>query len=205
MRALLDDDVRVTVVCAREKSRLGFAHPLLDLRALPMGLRHPQWLWHALARGRGHLPSNHYVWTRRAASAPPPDLPDVVYGRAWPYTSLVAAQMLAQRLQKPLMLTKVVEALVVDRPLLLITQAGSPGDRLASQCSDTVVSLTSSAPADVAMASQPGDYARRRALMGEFSGPQVARRCVQLLLGPVHNELIAAAESVLPQRKEGGA
>lgn len=358
VRALLEQDVRVTLVCAREKSRPGFSHPLLDLRALSMGLRHPQWLWHALAGARGHLSSNHYVWTRRVASIALQDTPDVVYGRAWPYSSLVAAQMLAQRLQRPLwlhfsdpfpapprdteaayvmrglqtlaaqargasftteqaadyqlrqlalnrpnwaqvlnhvaptertfgllqpepnaparfvypgffhatrppepllagfaahvrsganahlhfvgtkplqvrsgiqrhglesrtsiepytqdvmswyqrasvivavdwlegepvyMLTKVVEALVVDRPLLLITQAGSPGDRLASQCPDTVVSLTSSAPADVArgmaraqaMASQPGDYARRRALMREYSGPEVARRCIQMLL-----------------------
>ena len=361
VRALLDQDVRVTLICAREKSRLGFAHPLLDVRALSTGLRHPQWLWHALARARGELPSNHYGWTRRAASIELDELPDVIYGRAWPFSSLVAAQMLAQRLKRPLwlhfsdpfppppstreaayvmhglqqlaaqargatftnahaaryqlrqlglntpawaqvlnhvapqaqqfgppvieqniaarfvylgsfhatrpaqpllagfaaylrtgvqahlhfvgtrrdqvqpdiqhhgvqarvsvepytqdvpgwqarasvllavdwlhgepvyLLTKVVEALVVDRPLLLITQPGSPGDRLASQCPDTVVSVTSSEPAAVAqgmaraqaMSARPGDYARRRALMQEFAAPEVARRCIQLLFdGP---------------------
>ena len=357
VRALLEQDVRVTVVCAREKSQLGFAHPLLDVRALPVGLRHPQVVWHALARARGELPSNHYSWTRRAALITLNEVPDVIYGRAWPFSSLVAAQMLAQRLQKPLwlhfsdpfppppstreatyvmhglrqlasqargatftnaqaasyqlrqlglntpdwaqvlnhvapearqfgapvierdiaarfvylgsfhatrpadpllagfaaylqtgahahlhfvgtkpdqvqpgiqhhglqaqisvepytqdvpawqarasvllavdwlqgepvyLLTKVVEALVVDRPLLLITQPGSPGDRLASQCPDTVVSVTSSEPAAVAqglaraqaLSARPGDYARRHALMQEFAAPEVARRCIQLL------------------------
>ena len=104
VRALLDQDVRVTLVCAREKSRLGFTHPLLDLRALPTGLRHPQFLWHALARARGELPSNHYTWTRHAASIALDEMPDVIYGRAWPFSSLVAAQMLARRLNKPLWL-----------------------------------------------------------------------------------------------------
>lgn len=90
------------------------------------------------------------------------------------------------------MLTKTIESMVVDRPLLLLTQAGSPGAALAAQCPDTVVCVTSTAADAVAdgfaraaqMARRPGDYAARRALLAPYAADQVARRCASLLLGP---------------------
>lgn len=104
VRALLDHGVDVTVVCARRKSRLGFEHPRLRVIALDTGMRHPQWLWRWVAKLRGHIPCHHYPWTRRVARLTPERKPDVVYGRAWPYSSLVAAQALALRLGVPLWL-----------------------------------------------------------------------------------------------------
>lgn len=88
------------------------------------------------------------------------------------------------------LLTKIVESLVVDRPLLLLTQAGSPGAKLAARCADTVVCVTSADPAAVAegfrraaaMVQQPGDYAARRVVMEAFAADRVAARCEALLL-----------------------
>lgn len=354
VRCLLEQGVQVTVVCAREKSRLGFTHPLLHVAALGTRPRHPQWLWNLIAKLRGYPRSHHYPWTRRVARYKPPQRPDVVYGRAWPIASLIAARWLADALDVPLwthfsdpfpppprteeppevmdtlrqivaaargvtftnaealryqrrhlpmipadrahvlnhvaplaqtfgpseqaqcfvylgsfnasrpatllmegfshyvreqmrarihfvgtraddiadtrerfglaanvsvepytqdiaawqkrasvllavdwlagepvyLLTKIVEAFVVDRPVLLLTQPGSPCAKLAAQCPDTVVCVTSRDPQDVArgfaqasaMAREPGDYARRRQLMEPFAADNVARQCLQLML-----------------------
>jgi hypothetical protein len=89
------------------------------------------------------------------------------------------------------LLTKIVESMVVDRPLLLLTQPGSPGARLAAQSPDTVVCLTQSDADTVAegfgraarMAQAPGDYDARERLMEPFAASRVAERCANLLLG----------------------
>lgn len=104
VRALLDRGHEISVVCAREKSAPTLAHPRFDLRGFSVEPRHPQWLWRAVAAARGHLACNHYLWTRRVAAHRPARIPDVVYGRAWPYSSLVAASALASALDRPLWL-----------------------------------------------------------------------------------------------------
>lgn len=101
-RALLARGNQVTVVCGREKSRVDFVDPSLELLPLGVQPRHPRWLWKAVADLRGHMPCNHYLWTRRATGVPLRRFPDVVYGRAWPYSSLVAAASLARRIDRPL-------------------------------------------------------------------------------------------------------
>lgn len=87
------------------------------------------------------------------------------------------------------LLTKVVEALVVDRPLLLITQPGSPGAELAQSCADTVACVFSTAPGAIAeglaqaagMARSPGNYAARQSLMEPFRADQIARHCLVMM------------------------
>tara|TARA_R110000850_G_scaffold189247_17_gene315193 strand:- start:21019 stop:22224 length:1206 start_codon:yes stop_codon:yes gene_type:complete len=104
VRALLDAGHRVTVVCGREKSRCDFEHPRFTLHAVKIGLRHPQWLWRLIARLRGDIGGHHYLWTRRVAKLDLSEVPDVVYGRAWPPSSLIGADALARRYNKPLWL-----------------------------------------------------------------------------------------------------
>lgn len=104
VRSLLDRGLDITVVCGRQKSAPSIAHPNLVVAPLSVEPRHPQWLWQLVAATSGHLPCNHYLWTRRVSAFQPSRKPDVVYGRAWPYSSLVAAAALAAALSKPLWL-----------------------------------------------------------------------------------------------------
>ncbi|MGQ0698902.1 MAG: glycosyltransferase [Panacagrimonas sp.] len=104
VRSLLDRGLDITVVCARQKSAPSIDHPRLSIERLSVEPRHPQWLWRLVAAARGHLPCNHYLWTRRVSAFEPSREPDVVYGRAWPYSSLVAASALATSLRRPLWL-----------------------------------------------------------------------------------------------------
>lgn len=104
VRALVEHGAQVTMVCARQKSTLGYSHPNLQLLALGSGLRHPRWAWDALARMRGEPACLHYPWARKVAALQPDPLPDVIYARAWPHSSLVAGYLLARRLQRPLWL-----------------------------------------------------------------------------------------------------
>ena len=104
VRALVEQGTRVTMVCARQKSNLDYAHPNLRLLAPGTGLRHPRWAWDQLARWRGEPACLHYPWARRVAALQPDPLPEVIYARAWPHSSLVAGYLLARRLCRPLWL-----------------------------------------------------------------------------------------------------
>jgi glycosyltransferase involved in cell wall biosynthesis len=104
VRALLDQGVDVTVVCGKEKSTPRLEHERAQVLPVSVEPRHPAWLWRAVAAVSGHHACNHYLWTRRVSRLRPQRLPDVVYGRAWPYSSLVGAAALARAIDRPLWL-----------------------------------------------------------------------------------------------------
>lgn len=104
VRALVEHGTEVTMVCAQQKSTLGYAHPNLQVLPLGTGLRHPRWVWDGLARMRGEPECLHYPWARKVAALRPEPRPGVIYARAWPHSSLVAGYLLAQRLGLPLWL-----------------------------------------------------------------------------------------------------
>lgn len=55
------------------------------------------------AKWSGIISSNFFFWTRRALSYgfDPEDMPDIFYGRAWPYGSLVPAYYISKRYHVP--------------------------------------------------------------------------------------------------------
>jgi hypothetical protein len=101
-RALMAQGTQVSVVCGRQKSSPSIDD--LDVRSVSIAPRHPRALWNAYASLRGDHPCNHYWWTRRVSALALDRMPDVVYGRAWPYSSLVGAAALAKRIDRPLWL-----------------------------------------------------------------------------------------------------
>lgn len=104
VRALLEAGHHVTLWTS-SKADLTFRHERLQVLVAPSGIRSPRWLFRLAARCTATIPSNFYLWTRRIATRlPGGGVPDVVYGRAWPHASLVAAEMLARRLNRPLIL-----------------------------------------------------------------------------------------------------
>lgn len=103
VRAMLDIGLQITVLCGAEKSvTTRLSHPNLSLVPIRIAPRHPRKLLQWLAQARGHLPCNHYLWSQRVARYRPARPVDVVYGRAWPYSSLVGAANIADALDLPL-------------------------------------------------------------------------------------------------------
>lgn len=104
VRALLDAGHRVTLWTS-SKADLAYRHDRLEILVAPSGVRSPRWLFKLAARLTGTISSNFYLWTRRIVHlSPSGESPDVIYGRAWPHASLVAAEMLSRRLARPLLL-----------------------------------------------------------------------------------------------------
>lgn len=105
VRILLDGGHRVTVITSK-KALLKYQHPKLSFVVKSHKPRKPASLMRILARLQGNIPTNQYLWTQRVARLSRSDmlLPDVIYGRAWPHSSVVAAYKLAKNLECPLML-----------------------------------------------------------------------------------------------------
>lgn len=105
VRTLLDGGHRVTVFTSK-KALLKYQHPRLSFVVKSHKPRKPAGLLHILARFQGNIPTNQYLWTQRIANLSSQEivLPDVIYGRAWPHSSVVAAYGLAKNLGLPLLL-----------------------------------------------------------------------------------------------------
>jgi hypothetical protein len=86
--------------------------------------------------------------------------------------------------------TKLVEYLVVNRPILLISPADSPGAVLARRFDRTVVHVATESPEAIAeglrrtgeLDADKSDYAERFARMDEFSGRIVAKRFLDKMM-----------------------
>ncbi len=103
-RALLDRGARITLYTSAKADR-GFEHEALEYLVASHRPRDPRRLFRLLARWRGDVPNNFYLWGKRVTRLlPRSGVPDCFYGRAWPHASLVAAAALARRHRKPLML-----------------------------------------------------------------------------------------------------
>jgi len=105
VRTLLNGGHRVTVFTSK-KALLNYQHPQLSFVVKSHKPRKPAGLLRRLARLQGNIPTNQYLWSQRIArlSDQQMDLPDVIYGRAWPHSSVVAAYGLAKNLDLPLLL-----------------------------------------------------------------------------------------------------
>ncbi len=103
VRALLQRGHRITLATST-KAESGFNHPNLRVFSAAHGPRYPRWFFKALARARGGIYSNFYLWSRAISEVDfAGDIPDVFYGRAWPHASLVPAYLLAKRYERPLL------------------------------------------------------------------------------------------------------
>lgn len=107
LRALLEAGFKVTLFTS-DKAKLGFSHDNLIIKVISSKPREPRLLFNLMARLTGQIPNNFYIWGRRVAKLGSDidgvDIPDIIYGRAWPHASLVAAYQLAVRHALPLML-----------------------------------------------------------------------------------------------------
>ena len=117
LRALLEAGFKVTLFTS-DKAKLGFSHDNLIIKVISSKPREPRSLFKLIARLSGQIPNNFYIWGRRVAkqgidsssdtgsdsNIDTADMPDVIYGRAWPHASLVAAYQLAIRHTRPLIL-----------------------------------------------------------------------------------------------------
>lgn len=103
IRALLASGFRVTLLTST-KARTKFQHPNLRFQVFSYQPREPRLLIRWLAQLRSDFPHNFYFWGRRVAAYQfsDNDLPDIFYGRAWPISSLIPADELAHRYNKPL-------------------------------------------------------------------------------------------------------
>lgn len=104
IRVLLKCGHRLTVLTStKQGSQL--IHPGLRKVVVSHRPREPRWLFNAIAKLKGDINSNFYMWSKAVARFDfGNDLPDIFYGRAWPHASLVPAYELSRRFDKPLML-----------------------------------------------------------------------------------------------------
>ena len=102
VRALLNDDIRITLITS-SKSKLGYEHPLLRTVVLPYRPKSPRFVFKIWAKLTGAIDNNFYLWTRRAIkhNFRNNNMPELFYGRAWPYASLVPAYYLSLRYKVP--------------------------------------------------------------------------------------------------------
>lgn len=105
IRALLAAGHRITLFTS-DKARTDFTHANLKVHVYPSRPRYPRAVFDALAKLRGHIPNNFYLWGRKVAAhaLTSDDVPDLFYGRAWPHAGLVASYELAKQFDRPLML-----------------------------------------------------------------------------------------------------
>lgn len=100
-RALLDAGCRVTVATT-PRARTTYRHELLQYEVLPTAPARPSKLLFRLGPLLGHVATYDYIWSRRVAHLRLKELPDLVYGRANPFSSAAAAHGLAVRRKLPL-------------------------------------------------------------------------------------------------------
>ena len=102
VRALLNYGFRITLITSR-KSKNEYEHPRLKTIVLSYRPRTPRILFKVWAKLTGSIESNFFLWTRRALKQQfaRNDIPDIFYGRAWPYASLVPAYWLSIRYKVP--------------------------------------------------------------------------------------------------------
>ena len=102
VRALLNHGFKITLVTSR-KSKLEYAHPRLKTVGLAYRPRNPKLLFKFWAKLTGSFENNFFLWSRRALKHPfdSDDIPDIFYGRAWPYASLVPAYYYSKRYRVP--------------------------------------------------------------------------------------------------------
>ena len=102
IRALLHDGFRITLITSN-KSKLGYEHPSLRTIVLPYRPRSPRIIFKFWAKLTGSIDNNFYLWTRRAIKQQfsGNDIPNLFYGRAWPYASLVPAFFFSKRYNVP--------------------------------------------------------------------------------------------------------
>ncbi len=102
-RALLEYGFKVTLLTST-KADTRLHHPSLKIYTFHHKPREPRALFKLLAKIKGDFPHNFYMWGKKVSQHEfsVSDLPDVIYGRAWPYSSLIPALNLAQRYKLPL-------------------------------------------------------------------------------------------------------
>ena len=102
IRALLNNGIRITLITSN-KSILGYEHPSLQTIALPYRPRSPRIFFKFWAKLSGSIDNNFFLWTRRAVEQQfsSNDIPNLFYGRAWPYASLVPAFFFSKRYNVP--------------------------------------------------------------------------------------------------------
>lgn len=101
-RALLAHDCKITLITSR-KAQTTLKHKNLNTIILSYSPREPRFLLKTLAKFNSDFPDNFYIWTKRASKIrfSNNDIPDIFYGRAWPYSSLLPAEKLAKHYNKP--------------------------------------------------------------------------------------------------------
>lgn len=101
IRALLDHGFRITLLTSK-KARLDFQHPRLKVLVFAHRPREPRALFRLWAKAEGSFANNFFIWTRRVLKHEfADDMPDIFYGRAWPYASLIPAYYFSKRLGVP--------------------------------------------------------------------------------------------------------
>lgn len=98
---MLDYGFRVTLLTSK-KAKLDFEHPRLKVIVKEHRPRAPRALFRLWAKAAGVFSSNFFFWSRRALNHDfDDDVPDLFYGRAWPYGSLIPAYYFSRRFTVP--------------------------------------------------------------------------------------------------------
>ncbi|MCB2264020.1 MAG: hypothetical protein LGR52_13965 [Candidatus Thiosymbion ectosymbiont of Robbea hypermnestra] len=105
IRALLDFGIRITLITSG-KAKLGFTHPNFKCVVIKHTPREPDFFLRGLAWVKGDFYHRFYLWGKRASEIAfkENDIPDVIYGRAWPFSSLEPAYELSRHYRIPLII-----------------------------------------------------------------------------------------------------
>lgn len=102
VRALLNHGFKITLITSK-KAKIDYEHPRLKIIVLPYRPREPRFFFRFWAKLTGSIENNFFWWSRHALRQKfdNNDIPDIFYGRAWPYASLVPAYSFSIRYRVP--------------------------------------------------------------------------------------------------------